>query len=129
MATVEITVNGRGYNVTCDDGQEERLQRLAAEVDARVRDLAARIGQIGDARLMLLASLTLADDLAEAEARGVGDGVWSERAMETAKAEASERAARAAETGAAQVLDAAADRVRALVASLDDMPGRKTAEG
>ncbi len=69
MAQVEIQLNGREYRVTCDDGQEARLQELAAYFDRHVSDLAKELGQIGDARLMLLSALTVCDELFEAKAR------------------------------------------------------------
>ncbi len=69
MAQVEILVNGREYKVTCDDGQEERLQRLAAFFDRRVTEISNELGQIGDARLMLLTALTVCDELFEAKSR------------------------------------------------------------
>jgi cell division protein ZapA len=69
MAQVEIQLNGRDYRVTCDDGQEARLQELAAYFDRHVSELAKELGQIGDARLMLLSALTVCDELFEAKAR------------------------------------------------------------
>ncbi|MEL7488195.1 MAG: cell division protein ZapA [Pseudomonadota bacterium] len=69
MAQVDITVNGRQYKITCDDGQEQRLQRLAAYFDSQVSTLGEELGQIGDARLMLLSALTVCDDLFEARER------------------------------------------------------------
>ena len=33
MAQVDIEVNGRFYRMLCEDGQEARLQELAAYVD------------------------------------------------------------------------------------------------
>lgn len=69
MAQVDIRVNGRDYRITCEDGQEERLQRLAAYFDKYVSQLSADLGQIGDSRLMLLSALTVCDELFEARAR------------------------------------------------------------
>lgn len=69
MAQVDIRVNGRNYKVTCDDGQEERLQRLAAFFDRHVSEMSDELGQIGDTRLMLLSALRICDDLFEAKAR------------------------------------------------------------
>lgn len=69
MAQVDIRVNGREYRITCDDGQEARLQQLAAYFDRYVTQLADDLGQIGDARLMLLSALSLCDELFEAKAR------------------------------------------------------------
>ena len=69
MAQVDIRVNGREYRITCDDGQEDRLQQLAAYFDRYVSQLAGDLGQIGDARLMLLSALSLCDELFEAKNR------------------------------------------------------------
>lgn len=72
MAQVNLEINGRVYAVGCDDGEEEHLLALARHVDARVRGLAAKLGQVGEARLFLLACLMLADELGErgGDARG-----------------------------------------------------------
>ena len=69
MAQVDIQVNGREYRVTCDNGQEKRLQQLAAYFDTQVSALSGDLGQIGDARLMLLAALTVCDKMFEARSR------------------------------------------------------------
>ena len=66
MAVVDVMVNGRPYPVACDDGQEDHLIDLAHYVDKRVAELAKTMGQVGDARLILMASLLVADELSEA---------------------------------------------------------------
>ncbi|MBL8699895.1 MAG: cell division protein ZapA [Alphaproteobacteria bacterium] len=66
MAQIAIEINGRSYTVGCADGEEERLRGLAKYVDTKVRDLAAKMGGVGEARLFMLACLTLADELGEA---------------------------------------------------------------
>ena len=65
MGQVAITVNGRSYQIACEDGQEEHLSELGAYIDKRVSDLVASVGQIGDMRLLLMASLLIADELSE----------------------------------------------------------------
>jgi cell division protein ZapA len=69
MATVAVTINGRPFNLACDDGEEGRIRRLAQYVDRKVGEFAGRVGQIGEARLILLAALVIADELADANAR------------------------------------------------------------
>jgi cell division protein ZapA len=66
VAQVTVSINGRPYPVACDDGQEERIRGLAQYIDGKVGEFAAKLGQIGEARLLLLAGLVLADELAEA---------------------------------------------------------------
>ena len=67
MALVNVTVNNRLYEVGCDDGEEDQVRRLSGVLDKRVRELAALVGQVGEARLMLMTALTLADDLEQAQ--------------------------------------------------------------
>jgi cell division protein ZapA len=66
VAQVTVTINGRKYPVSCDDGQEERIRSLAQYIDAKVGDFTQKLGQVGEARLLLLASLVIADELGEA---------------------------------------------------------------
>ena len=63
MAQVNITINGRKYQVACDDGQEAHLTRLGDYVDKRLNELVAAVGQVGDSRLLVMVSLLLADEL------------------------------------------------------------------
>ncbi|MBB5518157.1 cell division protein ZapA [Amphiplicatus metriothermophilus] len=109
MAQADIAINGRLYKVTCDDGQEQRLQQLANYFDRHVTRLSGELGQIGDARLMLLAALTVCDELFETRKR-LAD-------LEAAGAPLDPESAGAAR----RALEEAADRVEALA--------RRAAEG
>lgn len=68
MPEFNVTINGRNYAVACDDGQEEHIARLANYVKVRVEELVESVGQIGDARLLLMASLLVSDELSDAYA-------------------------------------------------------------
>lgn len=82
MPHINVTVNGRSYPVTCNAGQEHRIAQLARYVDSKVRGFAKELGPIGEARLLLLAALVIADELAEAHEGGSasagGNGTASE---------------------------------------------------
>jgi cell division protein ZapA len=65
MAQVEIMVNGQSYRIACEDGQEQRLGDLARMVDAHVGDLVEQVGQVGHTRLLVMASLLVADELVD----------------------------------------------------------------
>jgi cell division protein ZapA len=69
MAIVNVDVNGRSYQVGCDDGQEPHLLSLAKSFDGHVRQVADELGQVGELRLFLLGALMQADELADARAR------------------------------------------------------------
>ncbi|WP_404426251.1 cell division protein ZapA [Thalassospira australica] len=65
MAQVSVRINGRSYDIACDDGQEDRLMSLAQYVDERVREIAGSVGQIGEQRLLVMTSLLIADELGD----------------------------------------------------------------
>jgi len=67
MPLVNVMVNSRAYTIACDDGEEDHLKQLAAYVDGKVRELMESVGQVGDARLLLMAALLLADECFEAQ--------------------------------------------------------------
>ena len=64
-AKVAITIVGRTYEISCDDGQEDYIGVLAAEVDRRADALLRSVGQVGDARLMVMVALLMADEMAD----------------------------------------------------------------
>jgi cell division protein ZapA len=66
MPTIEVLVNGRRHPVQCGAGEEARVRQLASYVDRRIADLARGQTQVGDARLLLMASLVVADELSDA---------------------------------------------------------------
>ncbi len=67
MAEVDISINGRSYRISCKDGEEERIKSLATLIDNQVQKLSEKIGQLGEARMILLASLVLLDKSDEIE--------------------------------------------------------------
>ena len=66
MADVTVTINGHDYVVACKDGEEKHLHFLADYVTKKVSSLVVSFGQIGEARLLLMAALFIADELSEA---------------------------------------------------------------
>src|SRR6266581_958411 len=66
MGQVVVKVNGRDFALNCGDGQEPRIRRLAQYVDGKIGEFAKNLGQIGEARLILLAALVIADELSDA---------------------------------------------------------------
>ena len=65
MAKVTLTVNRKNYDISCDNGEEVQLTRLGEYVNRRVDEIVAKVGQVGDARLLVMACLLLADELSE----------------------------------------------------------------
>lgn len=63
MGKVSLNINGRKYSMGCEDGEEERLMRLGQKLDDRVNMMANQFGQIGDVRLLVMAGITMLDEL------------------------------------------------------------------
>ncbi len=110
MGQVSLTVNGRPFAVTCDDGQEGRIRRLGQYVDAKVAEFVGSVGQVGEARLLLLAALVIADELADAN---------EALRLERSGARAAEAEAAAATDAAASGIHSIAQRVEAIAARLE----------
>ena len=74
MASVELEIASRKYQLACRDGEEAHLRSVAAIVDRKARDAGAALGTMNEARQLLFASLLLADELKEQRA---GNGAAS----------------------------------------------------
>ncbi|HSZ97216.1 MAG TPA: cell division protein ZapA, partial [Bradyrhizobium sp.] len=66
MSHINVTINGRQYRMACEEGQEVRLLRLAETLESRIESLRGKFGEIGDARLTVMAALTVCDELQDA---------------------------------------------------------------
>jgi cell division protein ZapA len=69
MPQVNVTIAGRSYRMACGEGEEAHLQAVAARLDDKISELKGHFGEIGDQRITVMAALTMADDLVEAERR------------------------------------------------------------
>lgn len=108
MAQVTVTVNGRDYTIACDDGDEEHVTELASYLDERVGELTGTVGQVGEARLLLMVSLLIADELAEAY-----------HELDDLKAGGAGAADGEQDDGAAKAVEDLAARVETVAASLE----------
>ena len=63
MAQVTVKLNGYSYTVGCEDGQERHLGLMAEQVEKRIDSIKALGGSSGEARLLVLATLLMADEL------------------------------------------------------------------
>ena len=63
MAHVTIKLNGYSYTVGCEDGQEQHLMAMAEQVESRIDSIKKLGGSSGEARLLVLTALLLADEI------------------------------------------------------------------
>jgi cell division protein ZapA len=119
MSLVNVMVNGRAYTIACDDGEEDHLRELAAHVDAKAREVLGSIGQVGDARLLLMAALLIADEHHDAVAK---------LESTTRQVEADSAAHEALHLRAGESEALAADTLEAAARKLEDIAGRLGAD-
>ena len=62
MANVNIKFNNRDYLLSCDDGQEESLKKLANHLDSKYNELKKNLGNIGENKLLLITAIQMVDD-------------------------------------------------------------------
>ena len=113
MAQISLSVHGRSYEVTCDDGQESHLLKLAKHIDRKMADLEGNVGQLSEQRLLFMACLLIADELFDAQ-RQV-DGLKAGRPAAAAGANAG---IEGAEDQASRALESCAQRIEAIAARL-----------
>jgi cell division protein ZapA len=85
MPQVSIQIANRTYELTCGEGEEERVQELASYVDEKVNELRRQMPGAPEVKLVVFAALLLADE--SREARGIAKAAESARASATDSAE------------------------------------------
>jgi cell division protein ZapA len=113
MPQISLKINERHYEMTCDEGQEAHLSKLAGHLDERIQELVGAVGQVGEGRLLVMASLMVADQLFEAYKEihelKAGNGAATGDATGDATG---------ADAGAAAALEACAQRIETIAARL-----------
>ncbi|WP_171129316.1 MULTISPECIES: cell division protein ZapA [unclassified Ruegeria] len=69
MPEVTIYIGGRGFHVSCQEGEEAFLQSAAKMLDDEAQVLSDQIGRMPESRMLLMAGLMLADKMAESDER------------------------------------------------------------
>jgi cell division protein ZapA len=105
MAQVSVSIGGRTFRLACNEGEEAHLEGLAGEIDAKITEMRGSFGEIGDQRLVVMAALSVADELSEARAAAIA---------QRKRAEAAEARA----TSIARLLDELSHRAETLVTQL-----------
>ncbi len=121
MPQVTATIAGRQFRLACDEGQEEHLHALARDIDARIETLRQKFGEIGDTRLTVMAALTVADELAEAQRklRRLEEDVAG---LQDARVVAADRA-KAASAAVVNAFNSAAERIEGITRKLNATVG------
>ncbi|ARW10118.1 hypothetical protein WSS15_10420 [Acetobacter pasteurianus] len=110
MALVSVRINGHSYTVGCDNGQERHVQAMAQQVERRVQRV-RDMGFSGDARVLVLAALLMADEIQDLSGSRVPDAtIQAAKDAERLRAEQALTASRLADL---------AERAESLAAELE----------
>ena len=115
MPQVTVDIGGRPYRLACNAGEEPHLEGLARTVDDKIAEMRGAFREIDDQRIVVMAALSLADELFEARRKAAAGAAVAEDLLR-------ETEARAAAQARIDALEAAiaegASRVEALTESL-----------
>jgi len=121
MPQVTITVGGRQYRLSCDEGEELHLAGLGEKLDTMMNELREAFGEIGDQRLTVMAAILALDRLDEAEKKV--EAVEADMSSAGENGSESIGSARQIEERFANVLDAAATRIEGLLSEIQETSG------
>ncbi len=121
MSQVTITVGGRQYRLSCDEGEEPHLAGLGEKLDTMITELRDAFGEIGDQRLTVMAAILALDRLDEAE-KNIESAPADISSVRENRNESVGRAKDIEERFAA-VLETAAARIEALVSAIQAEQG------
>ena len=127
MSHINVTINGRQYRMACEEGQEVRLLKLAEALESRIDSLRGKFGEIGDALLIVMAALTVCDELVDANSR-IRSLEEETDALRGVRLAAADRA-RATQSAVSNALNAAADRIEKITHVLNRTIGGGVAIG
>ena len=121
MTHVTVTIHGKQYRMACEEGQEAQLTTLAKDLDQRVEQLKKNFGAIGDMRLIVMAALTIGDELFEAIKR-IRRLEEELTALQDARVVSSERAQQT-QVAISAALNSASERIEHVTRSLNQSLG------
>jgi cell division protein ZapA len=127
MSHINVTINSRQYRMACEEGQEVRLLKLAESLETRIQSLRGKFGEIGDARLTVMAALTVCDELLDAAQR-IRALEEELDALRDVRLVAADRA-KATQTAVANALNSAAERIERTTQMLNRTVGGGVAIG
>ena len=63
MVNVTVKFNSRDYILSCEDGQEQELEKLSLHLNEKFEKLKNDLGNIGESKLLLISSIQVIDEM------------------------------------------------------------------
>jgi cell division protein ZapA len=112
MGSVVLSIAGRTYRMSCEDGEEQRIEALAHYLEGKIESMRENFGEIGEQRIIVMAALAIADEATDARAKA--GAVEAEFAALRAERDAAREANDALSARASEALKDAARRLAKL---------------
>ncbi len=112
MGQVSVVLNGRTYRLECGEGEENHLIALTEYLGTHVEAMKRKFGQVGDDRLILMASLLITDELWELKSEL--EALKSSLAAARRDRSVADESAKSVRADLAQRIGAVADRLELL---------------
>ena len=71
--TVELSIGKSIYKINCEESEKEKIVRLSARVNQRVNELALDFKNCDEKTLLVIAALTIEEELETAEKKAPSD--------------------------------------------------------
>ena len=120
MPQALVNIGGRSYRLACNPGEEAHLEALAAQVDGKIAEMQGEFRDIADQRIVVMAALSLADELFEAKRKAEARSAESGAAL--AQAVASRQLAESRVAALEAAVEETTARVEAMTESLSAPP-------
>jgi cell division protein ZapA len=126
MAAVMVNIAGRAYRLSCNDGEEARLEQLARYVESKILSMQDSFKEIGEQRIVVMAALAIADE--SSDARGRAEALGLDVVALRGELEAARKTIASLEERVSEAVEDAAKRIEQLSADLqkpaprDDFP-------
>lgn len=69
MPKIKLKIGDRPYEISCNDGEEERIEKLAIGLDVRVNRIAQNLGQASESMVLVVTALMMEDEIRNLSAR------------------------------------------------------------
>jgi len=109
MSLVKLSIGGNEHEITCKDGDEEKIKRLAERVDKRVLKLRESFAATSDLMVMTVLSITMEDEIRALKSGGI----------EESSAEESDASEDTVNLAVARALEPVAESLERLASTLE----------
>jgi cell division protein ZapA len=63
MPIVSFVLRNKVYNIACDDGEEERIKKLADSLNNRLNEMSKNFGSASDNVILAFTAITMEDEI------------------------------------------------------------------